>query len=158
MYNHAPLDYNCPLCLAIDGVESDATMMKQDDIFYRDDLVMAATNSKFIGNNPGHVIVFPLAHYEHLNDLPEEVGNRVMKIAKEIALAMKEIRKCEGTMILQNNEPASGQHAFHYHLHIFPRFEGDELHANMSDSRVATPEERGVYSGPMKKHFNQGSA
>ncbi|KXK08889.1 MAG: AP-4-A phosphorylase [Microgenomates bacterium OLB22] len=155
MHNHAPHNYNCPLCLAIQGIESDATMMKQADIFYRDDLVMAAINSKFIGNNPGHIIVFPVTHYENLYDLPEKEGNRIMNIAKEITLALKEIRKCDGTMILQNNEPASGQHAFHYHLHIFPRFEGDELHANMSDSRVATPEERKPFSSAMKEYFNK---
>jgi histidine triad (HIT) family protein len=155
MYNHAPYDYNCPLCLAINGVESDATMMKQDDIFYREDLVMAAVNSKFIGNNPGHIIVVPLKHFENLYDLPEAEGNRIMKVTKEIALAMKEVRKCAGTMILQNNEPASGQHAYHYHLHIFPRFDGDKLHEHMNDSRVATPEERKPFSSAMKEYFQQ---
>ena len=71
MYNHAPQEYKCPICLAIEGIESEDTMMKQDDIFYRDDLVMAVINSKFVGNNPGHAIVVPLKHYENLYELPE---------------------------------------------------------------------------------------
>ena len=54
MYNHAPKDYKCVLCLPAQGIESKDTMMKQADIFYKDRLVMAAVNSKFIETNPGH--------------------------------------------------------------------------------------------------------
>lgn len=81
MYNHAPKDYKCPICLAVEGIESGDTMMKQDDIFYRDDLVMAVINSKFVGNNPGHAIVVPLKHYENLYELPEKEANQIMKVA-----------------------------------------------------------------------------
>ncbi|OFX75701.1 MAG: hypothetical protein A2071_09035, partial [Bacteroidetes bacterium GWC1_47_7] len=139
MYNHAPQEYKCPICLAIEGIESEDTMMKQDDIFYRDDLVMAVINSKFVGNNPGHAIVVPLKHYENLYELPEKEANQIMKVAKEVAIAMKEVRKSDGVMIQQNNEPASGQHAFHYHMHIFPRFEEDHFGENRSNVRVANP-------------------
>lgn len=153
MYNHTPKNYKCPICLAIKGIESVDTMMKQNDIVYRDDLVMAAINSKFVGNNPGHVIVVPLKHYENLYDLPEEEACRIMDVAKKIAVAIKNVRNCDGVMILQNNEPASGQHAFHYHMHIFPRFNDDNLHENMSNASVSSPEERRLFSEELKKYF-----
>ena len=60
MYNHTPREYKCPICLAVEGIEGEDTMMKQDDVFYRDDLVMAVIGSKFVGNNPGHATLFPL--------------------------------------------------------------------------------------------------
>ena len=59
MFNHAPQDYKCVLCLPAQGIESNLTMMKQEDIFYKDGLVIAAINSKFIETNPGHAIIFP---------------------------------------------------------------------------------------------------
>ncbi len=155
MYNHAPENYKCPICLAVEGIESKDTMMKQNDIFYRDELVMAAINSKFIGNNPGHVIVVPLKHYENLYELPETEANQIMKVARGVAVAMKVVRKWEGVMIQQNNEPASGQHAFHYHMHIFPRFNNDFLHENMSKVTVALPEERKPFSSEMKQYFSK---
>jgi histidine triad (HIT) family protein len=155
MYNHAPEKYICPLCLAADGVESNDTMMNQDDIFYRDDLVIAAINSKFVGNNPGHVVIFPVTHYENIYDLPEKEASQVMKIAKEVAIALKKVRHCDGVMIQQNNEPASGQHAFHYHLHVFPRFTDDHFEENHSNVRVSTAEERKVFSAAMRKYFSQ---
>lgn len=155
MYNHAPKDYKCPICLAVNDVESDATMIKQDDIFYHDDLVMAVINSKWIGKNVGHVIIVPIEHYENLYDLPENVANRIMKVAKEVAIAMKEIRKCDGIMLKQNNEPASDQHAFHFHLHIFPRFENDKIHENMNNYIISKPEERKQYTAPLKEYFKK---
>jgi len=155
MYNHASPDYKCPICLAVEGIESEETMVKQDDIFYRDDLVMAVINSKFVGNNPGHAIVVPLKHYENLYELPEKEATQIMKIAKEVAIAMKEVRKSDGVMIRQNNEPASGQHAFHYHMHIFPRFEDDHFWENQSNVRVADPEERKPFSLAMREYFSK---
>ena len=153
MYNHTLQEYKCPICLAVKGIESEDTMIKQDDIFYRDELVMAVINSKFVGNNPGHAIVVPIKHYENFYDLPEKEANQIMKVAKEVAIAMKEVRKSDGVMIQQNNEPASGQHAFHYHMHVFPRFDDDHFWKNQSNVKVADPKERKQFSLAMKEYF-----
>lgn len=153
MYNHVKEGYKCPICIAIQGIENEETMIKQDDIIYKDEVVMGIINSKFVANNPGHAIIVPLIHYEHIYDLPEKETQHIMLVAKKIAIAMKKIRNCDGIMILQNNEPASGQHAFHYHLHIFPRFINDHFTENVSKVRVSQPEERKPYSSAMKAYL-----
>lgn len=155
MYNHAPKDYTCPICLAINGVESKDTMILQDDIFYRDDLVIALINSKFVKNNSGHAIIVPLKHYENIYDLPEVEAKRIIQISKQVALAIKKIRNCDGITILQNNEPAGGQHAFHYHMHIFPRFKNDNLEQHLPHARLSKPEERRPYFNPLKTYFEK---
>ena len=147
-------DYKCPICLAVDGVESKETMIMQDDIFYRDDLIMALVNSKFVLKNPGHVIVVPLKHYENIYNLPQAEAERIMKVSKKVVVALKEIRRCDGITIQQNNEPAGGQHAFHYHMHVFPRFNDDEFYMNILDTKVSTPQDRKSYSAALKKHFS----
>jgi len=157
MYNHAPTDYKCPLCLAIQGVESEQTMVKQDDIFYKDDLVFAMINSKFIGNNPGHVIVVPNQHFENIFDIPQNVAHRIFDVAQKVAIALKEVRKCDGVMTQQNNEPASGQHAFHFHFHIFPRFTNDKFGKNLENVRVADPNERKPYANELRNYFKSRS-
>ena len=151
MYNHTPSNYVCPICLAVKGIESDETMIKQPDIFFRDEKVMAVINSKFVSQNEGHVIIVPLEHYEHIYDLPDEIASHILIIAKKISLAMKQTRKCEGIMLLQNNEPASGQHALHYHLHIFPRFTEDHIYHEMQNARVSTPKERLRFANELRK-------
>lgn len=153
MHNHAPGNYKCPICPAIMGVENEDTWIKQADIVYKDKLVTVFIGSKFVKNNPGHPIIVPNTHYENFYDLPEEMAFHIIRIAKKVALALKMARKCEGVTITQNNEPAGDQHAFHYHLHVFPRFSGDELYKNMTSAGVSSPEERTAYAEELRKIF-----
>jgi len=146
VYNHAPEDYHCPICLGVQGIENEHTLLKQQDLVYKDDVVSAFINSFFIGNNPGHVIVVPNTHIENLYDLSPDVAEHIMVIAKKIALVMKQVYACQGITTLQNNEPAGNQHAFHFHLHIFPRYENDDLHMHMNNKRLAEPSERLSYA------------
>jgi histidine triad (HIT) family protein len=154
MYNHAPENYKCPICLGIQGIENGDTLIRPSDIIYKDDLVTAFIGSIWVGNNPGHPLVVPNEHYENIYDMPSEVGHRIYDIAQKLALALKQVRKCEGITFVQNNEPVGGQHAFHYHLHIFPRFENDELHANMNNTRRPSLEETLPFANDLKNYFH----
>lgn len=153
MYTFAPDNYTCPLCLTIAGIESDETFMKQADIFYRDEVVLAAVNSKFVGNNPGHPIIFPIHHHENLFTLPEDVAAHIMKVSQQVAVGLMQVRQCQGVMIEQNNGPASGQHAFHYHMHLFPRFTDDSFEETMNTVRLSDPAERLPYAKALQAYF-----
>lgn len=146
MYNHAPNDYHCPICLGVEGIENEHTLLLQQDLVYQDEVVSAFINSFWIKNNPGHVIVVPNTHYENIYDIPDDVAAHIHQVAKKVALAMKKAYECDGITTLQNNEPAGNQHAFHYHFHVFPRYVKDELHANMMDKQLAGPEKRKQYA------------
>lgn len=135
-------NYVCPICLGVQGVENGDTLIRQSDIVYKDNVVMVFVASYFIKGSEGHLIVVPTKHFENIYDLPGEIGARIFSTAKEFAIKMKFAYGCDGVNLLQNNEPAAGQHAFHYHLHLFPRYEGDNLWQNMGEKREATLEER----------------
>jgi len=150
MYNHAPADYVCPICLGFQKVENENTLLRQSDIIYEDDLVFAFISSFFIGNNPGHVVISPKEHFENIYDVPSELLNRIQEVAKKISFALKEAYNAEGVTILQNNEPAGNQHAYHYHLHVFPRYKNDELFKNMLDKKNTTSKERKPYADKVK--------
>lgn len=153
MYSHAPQGYVCPICLGIQGVENEKTLMRQGDIVYKDDLVTAFINSFFVGKNAGHVIVVPNEHFENIYDLPKEVGSRIFEIAQKISLAMKQAYTCDGVTTRQNNEPAGDQHAFHFHMHIFPRYTDDGYNNTGGEKRLAGPEEREEYAEKLKKYI-----
>ncbi len=151
MFNHAPKDYKCPICLGIQGVESEETLLKQADLVYKDDLVSVFVNSFWIGTVEGHLIVVPNEHYENVYELPDEVGHRVSEVIKKMSLALKEAYKCDGITSRQNNEPAGNQHAFHYHHHIFPRYEGDKFNENMTQKSILSePNKRVEYVEKLK--------
>lgn len=151
MFNHAKKDYVCPICVGISGVESEDTLMRQADIVYTDDLVTAFINSFFVGENRGHVIVVPNKHFENVYDLPDEVGHRIFEVYKKISIAMRKAYSCDGITTRQNNEPAGDQHAFHYHFHVFPRYNGDSYNKNSGEKYLADPEERKEYAEKLKK-------
>lgn len=151
MYNHAPQNYVCPICLGVQGVENEQTLIRASDIIYQDQTVTVFIASYWIGKNSGHVIVVPNQHIEHLYDLPDELGAAIVATARRMAIAMKKAYVCDGITLQQNNEPAGGQHAFHYHLHLFPRYEGDDIYAHLKNKRETTVEERLPYAEKMRQ-------
>jgi histidine triad (HIT) family protein len=156
MYLHAPRDYVCPICLGLEGVESEDTLIKHSDIIYRDDMATALINSFFVGRNQGHVIVVPNQHYENLFDLPRAYGHRVFDVAQKIAAAMKQAYECDGITLRQNNEPAGDQHAFHYHLHVYPRYKNDGFNEAAAERRLAAPDQRVWYANKLKLALREG--
>jgi histidine triad (HIT) family protein len=61
---------------------------------------------------------------------------------------MKRAYGCDGTSVRQHNEPAGDQDVWHYHLHVFPRYAGDDLYR--SSARLTHPEERWPYADRLR--------
>ena len=151
MYNHAPEDYVCPFCLVAQRLESANFYTVQKDVIYRDSMVTAFIASHFWDNNKGHVIVIPNEHFENIYDLPDELGAHIHRTARRVALALKERYGCDGTSTRQHNEPGGNQDVWHYHLHVFPRYEGDNLY--MTQRRPTSPDERAPYAKKLRRYF-----
>ena len=58
--------------------------------------------------------------------MPNDIGARVMEETVRIARAVKKALRCDGIYLTQSNEPAAGQDVFHFHLHVYPCWEGQE--------------------------------
>ena len=144
---HAPVGYICPICLGVQQIENDNTLIHTTDIVHRDELVTVLINSFFVGNNPGHAIVVPNSHVENIYTMPTEIGHRVFTVAQQVALALKVAYQCQGITLRQNNEPAGDQHAFHFHLHVFPRYDNDGFNSVTPEQKqLAKPIERAKYA------------
>ena len=146
MIDKAKSEYVCPICLGIAGTENDDTLIRQQDIVYKDELAMVFVASYFIGKNEGHLIVVPTTHYENIFDLPDKVGVHIFSLAKKFSAVMQGAYRCGGVTTLQNNGVNAGQHALHYHLHLFPRYKDDNIYAHMNSKRQTTPAERVVFA------------
>lgn len=125
MYSHAPADYDCLICRGVRGESGPPTLIHEGDVVTRNDMVVAAVCSFFHPRNAGHVIVVPTAHHENLYVMPPGYLHACIDMAKTVALAMKRQYGCDGITLRQNNEPAGSQSAFHFHLHVYPRYDGD---------------------------------
>lgn len=142
--SHAPDGYECPFCFLLAGGETEID--SQSDVVLRTERATAFVASGWWANNRGHVIVIPNAHHENIYDLPAEYGHAVHDVVREIAVAMREAYGCEGISTRQHNEPAGGQDAWHFHVHVIPRYHGDDLHGSKPLPGFATGEQRRPYA------------
>jgi histidine triad (HIT) family protein len=73
------------------------------------------------------VLIAPRGHIETIYDLSEEQAARIFQAAVKIARAVREASGCEGLNLVQSNGRAAGQDVFHFHMHLIPRFAGDDI-------------------------------
>lgn len=151
MFNHEPEDYACPFCLVVSGVENEHVATRQSDVVMRDNHVTAFIGSHWWPNNSGHVIIIPNQHFENIFDLPDESSAAVHGVARRVAVALMNTYRCDAISTRQHNGPNGNQDVWHYHLHVFPRYEGDNLY--QTTRRRTTPEERISYASRLRAYL-----
>ena len=77
--------------------------------------------------NPYKVLVIPRSHVETIFALSDELATAIFQATVKIARGVREASKCEGMNLVQSNGRAGQQDVFHFHLHIVPRFTGDNI-------------------------------
>jgi histidine triad (HIT) family protein len=154
MYNHSPEKYICPLCQIARGERTEKGDQEPSVIFRDKDLTIFIAG-KWWKSNLGHIIIIPNEHIENIYDMPEEMGHKIFDFSKKVAIAFKETYKCDGVSTRQHNEPAGNQGVFHFHLHVFPRYTGDNLYLNHKDTYWPTQEEKQPYVDKLKNYFSK---
>lgn len=149
MYNHAPKNYHCPFCLLIEGIKNEHVYSVQSDIVYHDEVVTAFVGSHQWPNNRGNVIIVPNEHFENIYDLPLRFAYDIQRVAKRLAIAMKQGYACDGVSTRQHNEPAGNQDVWHYHLHVTPRYAHDNFYG--TEREFMESSERAKHAEALKK-------
>lgn len=90
---------------------------------YEDDACIAILDISPV--NKGHALVISKTCYPTFTDAPMDVLSHMMEIARKIDQKQREALGAEGTNIMINNSPASGQEVPHLHIHVIPRKSGD---------------------------------
>ena len=95
------------------------------NIVYSDEQTFA-----FLDINPankGHTLVLPRKHYTTFNDIPEAELQNLFAAVQKISKGMEKGLNADGYNVLNNNKKPAGQLVDHVHIHIIPRFKGDEM-------------------------------
>lgn len=122
---NAPAGYQCPFCRA---AETLSTSAPEPAVVLIEPRVFAFVPLHHYGGIRGNCLIVPRVHYENVLDMPEDLGNDFFRVTRRLAVAMQEAFGCEGISTRQHNGPAGDQDVWHFHLHVFPRFDGDGLH------------------------------
>lgn len=109
---------NCIFCKISNGEIPSATLYEDDDFRV---ILDAGPASK------GHALILPKSHYKDICEMPSELAGKAMVLAKQMCGEMMKHLGCEGMNIVQNNGSCAGQTVFHFHMHLIPRHEGDNV-------------------------------
>lgn len=111
-------DNDCIFCKIANGEIPSATIYEDTDFCVILDLSPASK---------GHALILPKEHYANLFELDDKVAAKVLPVAKKVVTKMKEVLNCDGYNLVQNNGEIAGQTVNHFHLHLIPRYEGDNV-------------------------------
>lgn len=109
---------DCIFCKIAGGDIPSATIYEDDDFRVILDLGPASK---------GHALILPKYHASNIYELPDELAAKVMVLAKKMASKMTDALQCDGFNIVQNSGELAGQTVFHFHMHLIPRYEGDNV-------------------------------
>lgn len=107
---------NCIFCKIAAGEIPSATLYEDEEFRVILDLGPASK---------GHALILPKQHYANLYELPDELAEKVIRLAKKMVIAMTKALQCDGFNVVQNNGEAAGQTVFHFHVHLIPRYKDD---------------------------------
>jgi histidine triad (HIT) family protein len=114
-------DADCLFCKIIAGEIPCFKLFENDDTLAFMDINPA---------NEGHALVIPKEHAKDVYAVSDASITATVKTAKKIAAAIDKTLNPDGLNLLQCNGPAAAQSVFHFHMHVLPRREGDELKLN----------------------------
>jgi histidine triad (HIT) family protein len=95
------------------------------EILYEDDDTLAFLDIAPV--SPGHTLVIPKKQVENIFDTDDATLEAVMRTVRKIAPAVRDAVGADALNIQSNNGAESGQVVFHMHLHLIPRFKGDNF-------------------------------
>ena len=90
---------------------------------YEDEIVKVILDINPVSN--GHMLIIPKTHYVNLMDIDDSVLSHIMNTSKDLYKKYKDKLNIDGLTITQNND--YGQEVKHYHLHLIPRYENDNI-------------------------------
>ena len=111
-------DANCVFCKIIDGVIPSTKLYEDEEFVIMLDIGPASF---------GHALLLPKNHYANIYEMPEDVLSKAICLAKTFGEKLVKALGADGLNLVQNNGLAAGQTVFHYHLHLIPRYEGDDV-------------------------------
>ncbi len=132
---------NCIFCSIIAG---DAT----GHVLFRGKHVIAFLSLE------GHPLIAPLRHLAGLNDLDDETSAEIFQSAKKVASAVGAATKCDGVNLVLSDGQAAGQDVLHLHLHVKPRWHGDDVRL-IWDTATAPDNDRATLADDIRTRLQE---
>ena len=101
---------------------------------YEDDLCLAFLDLSQA--NIGHTLVVPKKHYDNMIDLDNDVAAHLFKVVSKLTKGISKALDINNFNILNNCGEIAGQTVNHFHIHIIPRIENDNIKIELSSNKL----------------------
>jgi len=91
---------------------------------YEDDEILAILDIS--QTTKGHTLVMPKKHYENFQEMPENEFGSLMEKVQAISKKLMRNLDAKGCNVLINTNEVAGQSVMHAHVHIIPRYDGND--------------------------------
>lgn len=136
----------CPFCRNLRGeIEVDEERTKRFAYVERLEQAVAIVNPYQV--SPAALLVMTTRHAPTVLDLEEDEAVELARLVRRVAHAVHDALSPVGLNIYQNNGVASGQTIPHYHVHVVPRYRGDQPETFLAKNAKLIPyEERAGFA------------
>ncbi len=112
------LQSDCVFCNIVSGVTP-------AEVLFQNEQAIAVLDINPI--HYGHALVIPKQHCKDFLELPAETFPSVLQAAQVVARALVASLNLQGYNLFSNNGESAGQSVFHFHLHVTPRYNDDDI-------------------------------
>ena len=142
------VDESCIFCRIIGGEE-------MVSLVHEDDLTLAFMDIQPMSR--GHVLIASRDHYPTLFDLPDNVAERCLSLARQIGEGLRHATGASAVNLFSANGRAGGQDVPHFHLHMIPVREGEPfaLQLPMADAAIPSRSELDVWAARISKAIQE---
>lgn len=115
---------------------------------YEDELVLCFMDIEPI--NEGHMLIVPKRHVLDGDELTDDEARAIMDVSRRLIRVLKERYKPHGYSMMQNG--GAFNDIGHYHMHVFPRYEGDGF--GWTYGEIEEPRAAEIVGREMRKLLN----
>lgn len=94
-------------------------------IVYEDDKSIAILDIS--QQTKGHTLIIPKKHVENIFELDEDLSKHLFVVTVKVTKLLKEKLHFSNVNILNNNGALAGQSVNHFHIHIIPQYDNEQL-------------------------------
>jgi histidine triad (HIT) family protein len=138
----------CPFCENLAGRRPCAFV-------FRSALISSFVNPRQYGR--GAVLIIPNRHAPTILDLNPDELHAIYRHAQALVRALSQAYQPAGFNVFQNNGVAAGQSIPHFHLHVVPRYQGEEPGRVFREQEfeITAIEARLAIAAAIKEHLNE---
>ena len=111
-------------CIFCDGIEEKQILLKTENFKVILDIDPIQS---------GHLLIISKQHFMDVRELPDSVLMELLKLQKRIMNIFDMHFPVDGVSVIQNNGPIMDE-GTHFHIHIVPRYKGDDFLAHQKEN------------------------